>query len=317
MAKKVEHQRQRRELLKSAGIVAGGALLNKPALSRELDAAGGPGEQARIERMPAVFLPHGGGPWPFLEENVFGAPDMWDQMDAYMRRLNMIPPRPPRAVLLISAHWEEEAPTLMSAQHPPMLYDYYGFPQEAYEVVWPAPGAPEVAAEARELLEAAGIVSALDATRGFDHGTYVPLALAYPDANIPTTQLSLKKGLDPETHLRIGMALAPLRDRGVFIVGSGMSYHNMRAWGRRDRLEIAEGSRTFDDWLVETIALEPSARATRIIEWERAPAARRAHPREEHLLPLMVVLGAAIEDAGSTPYRDVVMRAHVSSVHLV
>lgn len=268
------------------------------------------------QKLPVVFLPHGGGPWPFLKENVFGAPDMWDRMASYMRRLNMVPPRPPRAVLLVSAHWEEAVPTLMTAPRPPMLYDYYGFPEEAYRVRWPAPGAPELAGEVRELLEQAGIASAVDPARGFDHGTFVPLALAYPDAEMPTTQLSLKKGLDPETHIRIGRVLAPLRDHGVFIVGSGMSYHNLRALIGGDRAEVAEASKIFDEWLVETIALEPAARARRLIEWERARAARRAHPREEHLLPLMVVLGAAFEDEASAPYRDVVMHAHVSAVHL-
>jgi aromatic ring-opening dioxygenase catalytic subunit (LigB family) len=267
-------------------------------------------------RTPAVFLPHGGGPWPFIDERIFGAPGMWAQMDAYMRALGMVPPTQPRAVLVVSAHWEARVPTLMTARNPPMLYDYYGFPPEAYEVQWPAPGAPEVAEEARELLEDAGISSAIDATRGFDHGTFVPLALAYPEANVPTTQVSLQAGLDPATHLAIGRALAPLRDRGVFIVGSGMSYHNLRQLMRGDPSEVADDSRAFDDWLAETMSLEPSARETRLIEWERAPRARASHPREEHLLPLMVVAGAAAEDPATLPYRDVVMGAHVAAVHL-
>lgn len=296
-----------RRFVRAASIAAGSAASEKPAERSKADA---------VTRFPTVFLPHGGGPWPFLRENVFGAPDMWDGMAEYMRCLNMIPPRPPRAVLLVSAHWEEAVPTLMTARRPPMLYDYYGFPREAYEVRWPAPGAPELGAEARELLEQAGISSAVDAARGFDHGTFVPLALAYPDADMPTTQLSLERGLDPETHIRMGRALAPLRDRGVFIIGSGMSYHNLRALIGRHRTEVAEASRIFDEWLNQTIALEPSARAARLIEWERAPAARRAHPREEHLLPLMVVLGAALEEEASAPYRDVVMHAHVSAIHL-
>lgn len=306
---------ERRRILLAAALAMGNAVLGtNPALAAK-SGVGGKNNKGTM-RMPTVFLPHGGGPWPFLKENVFGAPNMWQQMDAYMRRLNMIPPRLPRAVLLVSAHWEAKNPTLMTANHPPMLYDYYGFPEEAYQVEWPAPGAPELAAEARELLEQAGIASAIDAKRGFDHGTYVPLALAYPDADVPTFQLSLKEGLEPETHIRMGLALAPLRDKGVFLIGSGMSYHNLRAWMRRDRTEIAEASKEFDEWLVDTISLDPAARAARLIEWEQAPAARRSHPREEHLLPLMVVLGAALEDDAIVPYRDVVMNAHVSAVHL-
>jgi aromatic ring-opening dioxygenase catalytic subunit (LigB family) len=268
--------------------------------------------------MPVVFLPHGGGPWPFIDEAIFGAPGMWDEMAVYMRQLSMVPPRRPQAVLVVSAHWEAPVPTVMSAARPPMFYDYYGFPPEAYEVRWPAPGAPALAAEVRELLEGAGISSALDALRGFDHGTFVPMALAYPDADIPTTQVSLKRGLDPAEHLAIGRALASLRDRGVFIVGSGMSYHNMRAFGEHMRGrsgQIASDSRAFDEWLAESIDFEPSRRETRLVEWEQAPAARASHPREEHLLPLMVAAGAAGEDAGTLPYRDVVMGAHVSAVH--
>lgn len=284
---------------------------NTGLTSTELTTADGP-----EARMPTVFLPHGGGPWPFMDDRVFGAPGMWDQLAAYLRDLRVVPPRRPDAVLVVSAHWEAAVPTLMSAASPPMLYDYSGFPPETYEVQWPAPGAPDLVEETRALLEDAGFSSAIDDTRGFDHGTFVPLALTYPDAEVPTTQLSLKRGLDPATHIAIGRALAPLRDRGVFIVGSGMSYHNLRGLMRGDPTVVRDDSRAFDEWLAETIALEPSRRETRLVEWERAPAARACHPREEHLLPLMVVAGAAIEDDGALPYRDVVMGAHVSAVHL-
>lgn len=273
---------------------------------------------SRSQRMPAVFLPHGGGPWPFIDESIFGGPGMWGQMEAYMRGLSMVPPEPPRAVLVISAHWEEVVPTVMSAKKPPMFYDYYGFPPEAYEVQWPAPGAPEVAELVRERLEAAGIATDEDAVRGFDHGTFVPLKLTYPDANIPSLQLSLKRGLDPREHLAMGRALEPLRDVGIFIVGSGMSFHNMRTLqmaSRRGPGWISDDSRAFDAWLAEAMIREASQREQALVEWEQAPSARASHPREEHLLPLMVIAGAAGEDAGSLPYRDVVMGAHVSAVH--
>ena len=275
-------------------------------------------EEETVKRMPLVFLPHGGGPWPFIEESAFGASGMWQSMETYMRELSMVPPRKPDAILLVSAHWEEPVPTVMTAPRPPMLYDYYGFPPEAYEVQWPAPGEPEIALKVRDRLEAAGIKTSTNDTRGFDHGTFVPLKLAYPDAEVPTFQLSLKQGLDAREHLAIGRALGGLRDEGVFIVGSGMSYHNMRAFMmnmRGGHRTMKDDSWAFDEWLAETTALGSSQRETRLVEWEAAPRARECHPREEHLLPLMVVAGAALDDAGSMPYRDVVMGAHVSAVH--
>lgn len=272
----------------------------------------------RSPRMPTVFLPHGGGPWPFMDERIFGQPGMWDHMAAYMRNLRVTPPRKPSAVLVVSAHWEEPVPTVMTAARPPMLYDYYGFPPETYELQWPAPGAPELAQRVRELLETAGIQTASDGARGFDHGTFVPLMLTWPDADVPTFQLSLQRGLDPARHFEIGQALAPLRDDGVFIVGSGMSYHNLRTLMgsmRGARTSIEGESRAFDEWLAESMLLDPTRRHTRLVEWERAPSARACHPREEHLLPLMVIAGAAAEDEATLPYRDKVMNAWISAVH--
>ena len=275
-------------------------------------------DRANEQRMPTVFLPHGGGPWPFIDESTFGARGMWSAMRTYMEKLGRVPPAAPKAVLLVSAHWEAPVPTVQTARQPPMLYDYYGFDKAAYEVQWPAPGAPEIADDIRGLLHGAGIRSAADASRGFDHGVFVPMKLAYPAADMPTLQLSLDASLDARRHVEIGQALAPLRDRGVFIIGSGMSYHNLPAFrshmqGRPTGIE--EDSRAFDEWLAESMAAEPSARQTRLIEWIEAPAARASHPREEHLLPLMVVAGAATEDRATLPYRDRVMGAHVSAVH--
>lgn len=274
------------------------------------------------KKMPTVFLPHGGGPWPFVApEKVMGGPGTWDRMDHYMRQtLRMTPVERPSAVLLISAHWEEPVPTVMTAAKPPMLYDYYGFPPESYEVQWPAPGAPEVAQQVRELLEGAGFASAHDAARGFDHGTFVPMKLAWPQADMPTFQLSLKRGLDPAEHFKIGQALAPLRDQGVFLVGSGMSYHNLRSLMGSMRSahmaqQVANESKAFDEWLAESMGQDPSRRQQALVEWEEAPAARASHPREEHLLPLMVVAGAAAEDQAQVPYRDQVLGAYVSAVH--
>jgi aromatic ring-opening dioxygenase catalytic subunit (LigB family) len=263
----------------------------------------------RTERMPVVFLPHGGGPWPFVELGMFPQREV-DALAAYTRSIANATPARPRALLVISAHWEAPVATVMSAARPPILYDYYGFPPESYAITWPAPGDPALATRVRALLDAAGLESAEDGARGFDHGTFIPLKLTYPEADIPTVQLSLEGSLDPARHLAIGRALAPLRDEGVLIVGSGMSYHNMRGFGRPESLPA---SRAFDAWLADTVTAPQSERERRLIAWTDAPEARAVHPREEHLLPLMVAAGAAGPDAGSTIFRDDVMAVTVSS----
>jgi aromatic ring-opening dioxygenase catalytic subunit (LigB family) len=232
-----------------------------------------------------------------------------DSLTRYLEGLRDLPPSPPRALLVISAHWEERVPTVMSGAQPPLLFDYYGFPPESYELSWPAPGAPELGARVRQLLGGAGIETGSNAERGFDHGTFVPLKLTYPDAQIPTLQLSLKAGLDPSEHLAIGRALEPLRDEGVFILGSGMSYHNMRGFGPQGRTASA----AFDAWLRETIELEPAERDARLRSWQHAPSARSAHPREEHLLPLMVVAGAAGQDRGRVSFHDTFLGVDISA----
>src|SRR5262249_25926643 len=159
------------------------------------------------ERLPVVFVPHGGGPWPFIDTPL-GEPKELEELAAYLRSIRSVPQTPPRALLVISGHWEEPVPTVMTSPHPPMLYDYYGFPPESYRISWPAPGDPSLASHVRELLENAGFKTAEDAKRGFDHGTFVPLKLAYPQAEIPTVQLSMKRGLDPKEHIALGRALA-------------------------------------------------------------------------------------------------------------
>jgi aromatic ring-opening dioxygenase catalytic subunit (LigB family) len=195
-----------------------------------------------------------------------------------------------------------------------MLYDYYGFPEAAYKIEWPAPGAPTLATRVRHLLGERHIKSAEDPKRGFDHGTFVPLKLSVPGADIPTTQLSLVRGLDPKTHLEIGRALAPLRAEGVLIVGSGMSYHNMRGFGSRAGYEAAK---LFDAWLAHAMAQTPADRAALLERWEEAPAARACHPREEHLLPLHVVAGAGEAGKPSIPFRDALLGTTVSAIHFV
>jgi aromatic ring-opening dioxygenase catalytic subunit (LigB family) len=273
-------------------------------------------ESSVTERLPTIYVPHGGGPWPFVD---LGARSSgYDGLREYLTGLPATLPARPKALLVTSAHWEERVPTLMTSARPPMLYDYYGFPPESYEIQWPAPGAPDVAEEVRALLSDAGIENGEDDSRGFDHGTFVVTKLMYPsEPYVPTFQLSLTDDLDPERTLRIGRALAPLRDRGVLILGSGFSYHNMRGFGAATRGDPApiEASRAFDDWLAETVALEASARDARLAEWASAPRARECHPREEHLLPLMVCAGAALEDRATTPFRDAVMGVRTLAAH--
>jgi aromatic ring-opening dioxygenase catalytic subunit (LigB family) len=260
------------------------------------------------DRMPVVYIPHGGGPWPFVDTGI-GAQAELDALAAYLRGLSAIPTSKPTALLVISAHWEAPVPTVMTSAHPPMLYDYYGFPPESYRITWPAPGHPALAARVQALLGDAGFSTAADDQRGFDHGTFVPLKLAYPDADVPAFQLSLKQGLDPEAHLAIGRALAPLRREGVFLVGSGMSYHNLRAFGP----QAAPVSEAFDAWLRGAATEEPDERDRRLADWTSAPSARQAHPREEHLMPLMVIAGAAGADRGRRAYDGTILGLRVSA----
>jgi aromatic ring-opening dioxygenase catalytic subunit (LigB family) len=261
-------------------------------------------------RMPVAFLPHGGGPWPFVETGI-GSQAEQDALAAYLRSVKALPPAPPRALLVVSAHWEETLPTVMTAPRPPMLYDYSGFPEASYHITWPAPGSPAVAARVRTLLAAAGLDSSEDPRRGFDHGTFVPLKLAYPEADVPATQLSLRRGLDPAAHLALGRALAPLRDEGVFIVGSGMTYHNLRAF----HPGAAPWAEAFDGWLRETATAAPAVRDRGLERWTEAPAARQAHPREEHLMPLLVVAGAAGADRGRLAWGGTILDLRISAYH--
>jgi aromatic ring-opening dioxygenase catalytic subunit (LigB family) len=261
-------------------------------------------------RMPVAFLPHGGGPWPFVDLG-FPAHEL-EAMAAYLRSVAKLPRERPRALLVVSAHWEEQVPTVQASPAPPMLYDYYGFPPESYRVRWPAPGSPELAARVRELLTAAGIPSAEDGHRGFDHGTFVPLSLLYPAADLPTVQLSLKVGLDPTEHLALGRALRPLRDEGVFILGSGMTFHDLRTFFDPRAHGI---SAAFDTWLQQAVTDAPEKRDEALRNWTHAPMARRAHPREEHLLPLHVVAGAAGEDRGVLSWSGTNLGHRLSGFH--
>ncbi|MCW5770720.1 MAG: dioxygenase [Rhodospirillaceae bacterium] len=261
--------------------------------------------------LPTFYIPHGGGPCFFMDWTLMGEPaDTWNATAAWLRGLAESLPQRPKAIVVISGHWEEEAFTASTAAAPEMIFDYYGFPPHTYQLNYPAPGAPALARKIVELLQAAGLPARTDSSRGFDHGIFVPFLLIFPDAKIPVVPLSLKTNLDPAEHLAAGKALESLRDEGVLIVGSGMSYHNMHAF-RSPRATAP--SEAFDHWLTEALAAGDRAERWRRLEhWAEGDAARNAHPREEHLLPLMVAAGAGGEAPGKRIFSDIVMKARIS-----
>jgi aromatic ring-opening dioxygenase catalytic subunit (LigB family) len=250
-------------------------------------------------RLPVYFISHGGGPWSYMDE---AARAPYTKLEAALARMPREVGVTPKAVLMISAHWEEDAFTLTANPQPPMIYDYGGFPDYTYQIHYDAPGDPALAARARELIEAAGMPARLDAQRGFDHGAFTPLKVIYPKADMPVVQLSLRTGLDPATHVATGRAIAPLRDEGVLIIGSGLSYHNLRQFFS----PLAyRPSREFDAWLNGVLLGGRAADRDKLLSaWESAPSARAAHPREEHLLPLMVAAGAAGDDPAELSYHE-------------
>ena len=238
--------------------------------------------------LPTLFIPHGGGPCFFVDPPAHD-PHMWEGLASYLRGIDASLGARPKAVLVISGHWETERPTVNVAERPSLLFDYYGFPEHTYRLKYPVAGAPDLEPRVRALLAEAGFDLGLESKRGLDHGVFVPFLLIYPHADVPIMQLSLHHSLDPGTHLAIGRALAPLRRQGVLIVGSGMSYHNLAAMFSGGG---AEAAAAFDSWLGETVA-DPTSREERLTAWRSAPGGPESHPRSEHLIPLMVAAGAA------------------------
>jgi len=233
-----------------------------------------------------LFLPHGGGPLPLLGDKGHL------EMISFLKKIPASIPTP-SAIIIISAHWEAKEVTITSGNNPELIYDYSGFPSETYKITYPAPGNPDLAKRIQSLLEDNGINANLDEQRGFDHGMFVPLKLMYPDAEIPCIQVSLVKGLDPKTHLQIGNALAVLKNENILVIGSGMSFHNMRAFASST---LDEENLAFEQWLINTCTdseLTEAEREQHLINWSDAPSARYCHPREEHLIPLHVCYGMA------------------------
>lgn len=261
---------------------------------------------------PTFFIPHGGGPCFFMDPSDPDRPHsdaMWQPMQRYLTDLITDLPERPAAILLVSGHWEEAAFTVHTGDRPDLLFDYHGFPPHTYQLRWDAPGAPDLARRAAALLQDAGFVTGEEQARGWDHGVFIPMKVALPGADIPLAQLSLRHDLDPAAHIAAGRALAPLRDAGVLIVGSGMSFHNLRVRGPQ-----AIGPSTAWDYALTAAVTDPDpqARAARVAAWDRLPQARFAHPREEHLLPLMVALGAGGDDAATCTHRSSVLGWSVS-----
>ncbi|TDT96009.1 4,5-DOPA dioxygenase extradiol [Streptomyces sp. 846.5] len=233
-------------------------------------------------RMPALYLSHGAPP---LADD-----PLWPgQLAAWSAEL----PRP-TAILMVSAHWEEAPLALGATNTVPLVYDFWGFPQHYYEVTYAAPGAPALAESVRKLLRAPGMPVQDIPNRGLDHGAYVPLVEMFPGADVPVLQVSMPT-LDPKQLLEIGRRLAPLRDEGVLIVGSGFFTHNLRALSQDGRVTSVMAE--FDDWGHRALEAQD---LDALLDFERkAPAGRLAHPRTEHFAPLFVTLGAAHEELGS------------------
>lgn len=252
-------------------------------------------------RQPAIFLSHGGGPCFWMEFPPPYGPGGFDRLRAYMAQLLTTLPSRPSAIVVITAHWEEPVVTVGCSPAPPMLFDYYGFPRHTYELSYPAPGSPPVAARIAGLFAEAGIEHAMNSVRGFDHGVFVPMLIVDPEARIPVVMMSLRQDLDPARHLAIGTAIARLRNENVLILGSGNTWH-----GAGGPIAV-KGSAEFDNWIADSVTTKtPAARSALLQEWERAPYARHAQRREEHLLPLMVVVGAAEADPGRRTFLDAI-----------
>lgn len=264
--------------------------------------------KSKPERFPVIFLSHGGGPAFFMD---WQPADTWTKTINWLENINNTLPRKPEAIIIISGHWEEEEFTVHNGTNPSLLFDYSGFPEHTYKLKYDAPGAPELAKQVQKLLADNGITAGVESKRGWDHGVFIPLKVIYPEDDIPVLQISLKSNLSPADHIKLGRALLPLRDQGVLIIGSGSSYHNMRGFGPNAGLP----SKEFDNWLTEVVSTDDQEeREKQLANWANAPSGRSSHPREEHLIPLMVVAGATdAGDKGKQVFSDITMGATTSA----
>lgn len=246
-------------------------------------------------RMPSIYIPHGGGPSFFMSGE---RKSRYQATEDFLRGIQQHLPAKPTAILIITAHWETRIPSFTGGDHPGLIYDYHGFPPETYELTYPAPGAPALAQRAADLLQQSGLPAAVDQDYGWDHGVFIPLKVMYPEADVPVVAMSLHESLNPELHSHLGRALTPLRDEGVLIIGAGMSYHNLRNFA-----DYAPESYAFHDWIDQAVNGSWQERCDQLSQWQTAPGGRASHPREEHLLPLMVASGAGSDLPGRVIWR--------------
>lgn len=276
---------------------------------------------SRPHRQPVLFLSHGGGPSFFLSSK-----DMDPGSARFLKGIDKDSPAAHylrtmatkenltshRAILVVSAHWEEPAVTVQTSPSPDLYYDYYGFPPAAYHLHWPASGDPRFAQRTKDLLESRGIQCRTDGRRGYDHGVFVPLLLVFPEPRVPVFQVSLDGSLSPEKHLVLGEALAPLRDEGVLIVGSGFTTH--RGGGPAH----PGYSRKFQSWLHDLLQnpqLTPEQRRQTLASCHLDQRVKEAHPRLEHFLPFLVVMAAAGYSPGKVVFSEFVMGSEALLEH--
>ncbi len=247
---------------------------------------------------PTFFLSHGGGPWPYMTGEFR---EYFHQLEVSLKQIPATLPSQPEAIVMFTSHWQGPDFMISSGRTPGMEYDYSGLPEHTYHIRYGAPGHPELAKEIQGMLADAGITATCDAQRGFDHGCFSLLAILYPDATIPIVQISLRADYDVAAHWQLGQALSSLRQRPILLIGSGLSYHNLRAFNEQGR----QSSKAFDKWLTETIIEHhPTQRKQALFDWTSAPAARQAHPFEDHLLPLISIVGASESDLATYCYHQ-------------
>ncbi|AFJ02520.1 Putative cytoplasmic protein [Methylophaga frappieri] len=237
----------------------------------------------------ALFLSHGGGPLPLLGDT--SHQEMVMGLQAIAKQI-----RKPSAIIVVSAHWESKQAAVTAAAKPALLYDYNGFPPAAYQIEYPCQGHPLLAEAIKNKLNQAGISCRADSKRGFDHGLFVPLKIMYPQADIPCVQLSLFSHLDPLLHINLGRALQQIADPDLLLIGSGFSFHNMRAFFTPETSATAQANREFEQWLHDTCqnpGMTELQRSQALINWQNASHAEFCHPRAEHLMPLHVCYGFA------------------------
>lgn len=263
--------------------------------------------QQQSNKLPTYYLSHGGGPWPFMHgpfRQIFSP--LEQALQDIPRQLGCSP----ACILLVSSHWQTCPVTISAAEKPGMLYDYHGFPSAMYRISYPAAGSPDWAYQAAACLQQWDIHYQLDTSRGFDHAVYSLLKPMWPAAEVPVVMLSVHAAMSAALHYRLGQALAPLREKGVLILASGQSFHNLSAHGAECRLL----SLLFDCWLRDAVLKKTGIARQRALEhWHQAPAAQFAHPTAEHLMPLFVAAGAAAHEQASCVFGDFLADAATSA----